>query len=58
MNRASPVDLRLAMVMANALTKAGLDFVPVPVLSPDDKLILTRDVQMRLNQIEKEATDE
>lgn len=56
MNRADPVDLRRALVMVNALTKAGLDFVPVPVLNQDDKNELAMDVQTRLGQIEKAAT--
>ena len=56
MNRADPVDLRRALVMVNALTKAGLDFVPVPVLNQDDKTELAMDVQTRLGQIEKAAT--
>ena len=55
MNRASPVDLRKALEIAHTLVKAGIDFVPVPVLSPKDKAILVRDVQMRLNQIENES---
>ena len=55
MNRASPVDIRNAMEIAHSLVKAGIDFVPVPVLSPEDKAILVRDVQMRLTQIEKES---
>ena len=54
MNRASPVDLRRALEIAHDLVKSGIDFVPVPVLNTDDKLILARDVQMRLNQIENE----
>ena len=58
MNRASPVDIRNALEIAHTLAKAGIDFVPVPVLSPDDKLILARDVQMRLNQIENEVNNE
>ena len=55
MNRASPVDLRNALAVANILVKAGIDFVPVPVLSDEDKAILVRDVQMRLSQIENES---
>lgn len=55
MNRASPVDLRNALEIAHNLVKAGIDFVPVPVLSHEDKAILARDVQMRINQIENEC---
>ena len=55
MNRASSVDLRNALAVVNTLVKAGIDFVPVPVLSDEDKAILVRDVQMRLAQIENES---
>ena len=55
MNRASSVDIRNALAVVNTLVKAGIDFVPVPVLSDEDKAILVRDVQMRLAQIENES---
>ena len=55
MTRASPVDLRNALEIAENLVNAGIDFVPVPVLSDEDKAILVRDVQMRLSQIENES---
>ena len=58
MNRASPVDLRIALEMAHGLAKAGVVFVPVPVLSNEDKAILVRDAYMRLDQIEKETEKE
>lgn len=57
MNRASPVDLRLALEMAHCLAKAGVVFVPVPVLSNEDKAILVRDAYMRITQIEKERSN-
>jgi len=57
MNRASPVDLRIALEMAHSLAKAGVVFVPVPVLSDEDKAILVRDAYMRLDQIEKERSN-
>ena len=55
MNRASSVDIRNALAVVNTLVKAGIDFVPVPVLSDEDKAILVRDVQMRLAKIENES---
>ena len=55
MNRASAVDILNALAVANTFVKAGIDFVPVPVLSDEDKAILVRDVQMRLAQIENES---
>ena len=45
MNRASSVDIRKAILVANEFVKAGIDFVPVPVLSDEDKAILVRDVK-------------
>ena len=57
MNRASPVDLRLALEMAHSLAKTGVVFVPVPVLSDEDKAILVRDAYMRLDKIEKERSN-
>ncbi|HCT6523235.1 TPA: DUF1382 family protein [Escherichia coli] len=33
MKRASPVELRQSLEMANALASAGIRFVPVPVIN-------------------------
>ena len=55
MNRASSVDIRNALAVVNTLVNAGIDFVPMPVLSDEDKAILVRDFQMRLAQIENES---
>lgn len=33
MNRASPVELRQSLEMANAFASAGIRFVPVPVIN-------------------------
>ena len=52
---ASSVDIRNALAVVNTLVNAGIDFVPMPVLSDEDKAILVRDVQMRLAQIENES---
>lgn len=56
-NRANPVELRKALELAHAFVLAGIDFVPVPVLTQDDKNELAMDVQARLKQIEKEASE-
>ena len=40
MNRASPAVLRKALEYAQLLSKSGIDFVPVPVLSDEDKASL------------------
>lgn len=55
MKRASSVDIRNALAVVNTLVNAGIDFVPVPVLSDEDKAILARDVQMRIAQIKNES---
>lgn len=55
MSKASPIDIRNALAVVNTLVNAGIDFVPVPVLSDEDKAILVRDVQMRLAQIKNES---
>ena len=57
MNRAHPTDLRKALEIANALMKAGIDFVPIPVIDQDDKNELAMDLQRRLEQIEKDASN-
>ena len=56
MNRANPVELRKALELAHAFVLAGIDFVPIPVVDQDDKNELAMDLQRRLEQIEKEAT--
>lgn len=33
MNKASPVELRQSLEMANALASAGIRFVPIPVMN-------------------------
>ena len=57
MNRANPLELRKAIELAHAFVLAGIDFVPVPVLTQDDKNELAMDVQTRLKQIEKETSE-
>jgi hypothetical protein len=48
MNRASPTDLRKAIEVAQTYTKAGLWFVPVPVLNNQDFNQLVRQSDARL----------
>lgn len=52
MNRASPVDLRKAIAIANEFVKAGILFVPMPVLSEPDHVALVADMSKRLESIE------
>lgn len=56
MNRANPADLRKAKYLVEEFVRAGIDFVPIPVIDQDDKNELAMDLQRRLEQIEKEAT--
>lgn len=56
MKRADPADLRKAKYLVEEFVRAGIDFVPIPVIDQDDKNELAMDLQRRLEQIEKEAT--
>ena len=55
MNRASPVELRKAISMAQAFVQGGIDFVAIPVLNDEDKATLVADLTRRLDAIEKES---
>ena len=56
MKRANAVDLRKAKYLVDEFVRAGIDFVPIPVIDQDDKNELAMDLQRRLEQIEKEST--
>lgn len=56
MKRANAVDLRKAKYLVEEFVRAGIDFVPIPVVDQDDKNELAMDLQRRLEQIEKEST--
>lgn len=58
MKRASSVDLRKAKYLVEEFVRAGIDFVPIPVVDQDDKNELAMDLQRRLEQIEKETSNE
>lgn len=55
MNRASPVELRKALQCADVLAKSGIDFVPIPVVSPEQKAELTEMLHKLMDQIEEGA---
>lgn len=55
MERASPVELRKAIDMANALIEAGLAFVPVPVLDDADRESLVAQAMARMGILASEA---
>lgn len=57
MNRARPVDLRKAMEVAQAYLKAGLWFVPVPVLNNEDFNALVKQSYSRLTLIEQDGAN-
>jgi hypothetical protein len=50
-NRASPVELRKALEVANALTKAGIRFVCMPVCDEADHANLAGQAAERLERI-------
>ena len=56
MKRADPADIRKAKYLVEEFVRAGIDFVPIPVIDQDDKNELAMDLQRRLEQIEKEST--
>ena len=51
MERASPVELRKAVDMANALVKVGLSFVPMPVLDDADREALVAQAMARMDTL-------
>lgn len=53
MNKASPVDLRKALEVAQVLARAGILFVPMPVNGQDQDELIQRneEAQMRLDRI-------
>jgi len=55
MKRTSPVDMRKALAMAHEMSKAGLLFVPMPVVSPEEFATLARHAHERLGQIAEAA---
>lgn len=57
MNRASPVDMRKALAMANQMSQAGLLFVPMPVASPEEFAAMARLAHERLGEIAQAAEE-
>lgn len=53
MERCSPVKMRNALEMVDALKKGGIEFVPIPVLNDDDYKILMALLNDKLTIIEK-----
>jgi hypothetical protein len=57
MNRASPVQLRIAIEAANEMVKAGILFVAIPVMDAQDHRDLLFKLSARLERMEKEAEE-
>ena len=55
MNRASPVDLRKSLEMANNLAQIGIRFVPIPVATEEEFQALVARVHNKLGQLVIEA---
>lgn len=55
MNRASPVDLRKSIEIANHLAHIGIRFVPIPVATDEEFLALAAKLSRKLEQMAVEA---
>lgn len=55
MNRASPVDLRKSLEIANHLARIGIRFVPIPVATEEDFQALSAELSRRLEKMAVEA---
>ncbi|HHT0093311.1 TPA: DUF1382 family protein [Raoultella planticola] len=55
MNRASPVDLRKSLEIANRLALIGVRFVPIPVATEEEFQALAAELSRKLYQIAVEA---
>lgn len=55
MNRASPVQLRKALEAAQAMVKAGILFVPMPVANEDEFNRRANEANDRLERMAKDA---
>ena len=55
MNRASPVDLRKSIEIANHVANIGIRFVPIPVATEEEFQALAAELSRRLEQMAVEA---
>lgn len=55
MDRASPVELRKALQCADTLAKSGIDFVPIPVISPEQKAELLDQLFVLMEKINEQG---
>lgn len=52
MNKASPIDMRKMLDIVDSFKRAGIMFVPVPILNDEDK---ARYLELMNDQLEKMA---
>jgi hypothetical protein len=57
LERASPVQLRKALELANLFVKMGVNFVPVPVASDEEQHELVSQALDKLAELEKAADE-
>lgn len=55
MDKATPVELRRSLELVEAMKKAGIGFIPIPILNEKDRLELYSMLNDRLCKIEKES---
>ena len=55
MNRASPVDLRTSLEIANNLARIGIRFVPIPVATDEEFQALAAELSRKLEQMAVEG---
>ncbi|MFH2493744.1 DUF1382 family protein [Klebsiella aerogenes] len=57
MNRASPVDLRKSLEIANNLAHIGIRFVPIPVSTEEEFQVLSSVLSRKLEKMAAEAEE-
>lgn len=57
LERASPIQLRKALELANVFVKLGVNFVPVPVSSDEEQRALVEQALAKLARMEQDAED-
>ncbi|ENH9344876.1 DUF1382 family protein [Enterobacter cloacae complex sp. 2024EL-00227] len=55
MNKASPVDLRKSLEIANNLAHIGIRFVPIPVATEEEFQVMAAELSIRLEKMAVEA---
>ena len=55
LERASPIQLRKALELANLFVKMGVNFVPVPVASNEEQAELVAQAMAKLEVMEQQA---